>query len=178
MRKRLHELARVRELLLPVEHRAQPLQLGVLAGPGPVGALAALGFRQLLVDPVGGDPELGHLVHLVRADLDLQRTPLGTDHGRVQRLVHVELGHRDEVLEAARQRLPQRVDHADRPVAVLHRLDDHPHRREVVDLVELAALLGHLRVDRVEVLGAPGDLRRGSRARRARCVRYSPASLT
>ena len=35
----------------------------------------------------------------------------------------------------------------------------HAHRREVVDLVELAALLGHLRVDRVEVLGAAGDLR-------------------
>ncbi len=35
--------------------------------------------------------------------------------------------------------------------------DDHPHRGEVVDLVELAALLGHLVVDRVEVLRAPGD---------------------
>src|SRR4029077_14174108 len=63
------------------------------------------------------------------------------------------------VLEAPWKRLPQRVDHADGAVAVLHGVDDHAHRREVVDLVELAALLGHLRVDRVEVLGAAGDLR-------------------
>ena len=97
-------------------------------------------------------------MHLAGADLDLQRPALGPDHRRVQRLVHVELRHRDEVLEAPRQRLPQRVDHADRAVAVLDRADDHAHRGQVVDLVELAALLGHLRVDRVEVLGAAGDL--------------------
>ncbi len=138
---------------------------------------SALAARlRLLVDPVRGDAELGHLVHLVRADLDLQRPALGPDHGRVQRLVHVELGHRDEVLEAARQRLPQRVDHADRAVAVLDRVDDHAHRGEVVDLVELAALLGHLRVDRVEVLGAARRSAPRCRPRRARACRYSPAS--
>ena len=98
-------------------------------------------------------------MHLARADLDLERPALGPDDRRVQRLVHVELRHRDEVLEATRQRLPQRVDHADGAVAVLDRADDHPHRGQVVDLVELAALLGHLRVDRVEVLGAARDLR-------------------
>ena len=84
--------------------------------------------------------------------------PSGADHRRVQRLVHVELRHRDEVLEAPGQRLPQRVDDADRAVAVLHRVNDDPHGREVVDLVELTVLLGHLRVDRIEVLGPPGDL--------------------
>ena len=107
---------------------------------------------------MGGDPVLGELVHLLGPDLDLQRLALGADHGRVQRLVHVGLRHRDEVLEAPGQRLPERVDDADRAVAVLDRADDHPHRGEVEDLVELAALLGHLRVDRVEVLGAAGDL--------------------
>ena len=151
----LHELLRVGELLLPVEHRAQPLQLR-LALRDLHAAAAGVG----LVEPVRGDAELGQLVHLARADLDLQRQPLGTDHRRVQRLVHVELRHRDEVLEAPRQRLPQRVDDADRAVAVLDRVDDHAHRREVVDLVELAALAGHLRVDRVEVLRAAGDLAR------------------
>ena len=39
-------------------------------------------------------------------------------------------------------------------------LHDHPHRGQVVDLVELAALLGHLVVDRVEVLRAAQDLGR------------------
>ena len=57
------------------------------------------------------------------------------------------------------QRLPDRVDDPDRAVAVLDRVHDHPHRGEVVDLVELAPLLRHLRVDRVEVLGAAGDPR-------------------
>src|SRR4051794_4296137 len=57
------------------------------------------------------------------------------------------------------------MDQAERAVAVARplvagALDDHAHRREVVDLVELAALLGHLVVDRIEVLRAAGDLDR------------------
>ncbi len=103
-------------------------------------------------------------MHLARAHLDLERTPLRTDDRRVQRAVAVELRHRDVVLEAARHRLPQRVDEAERAVAVARSLlvaalDDDAHRGEVVDLVELAAALRHLVVDRVEVLRAPRDLR-------------------
>ena len=130
-----------------------------LSFASPSAAGPALPLAAVLVDPVRGDAELRHVLHLARADLDLQRQPLGPDHRRVQRLVHVELRHRDEVLEAPGQRLPERVHDADRAVAVLHRVDDHAHRGEVVDLVELAALLRHLRIDRVEVLRAPGDVR-------------------
>ena len=55
------------------------------------------------------------------------------------------------------------MDEAERAVAVARplvsaALDDHAHRGQVVDLVELAALLRHLVVDRVEVLRAPRDL--------------------
>jgi hypothetical protein len=111
------------------------------------------------------DPELGGLVHLARPHLDLERPPLRPDHRRVQRPVAVELRHRHVVLEAAGHRLPERVDQAERAVAVARALvacalDDHAHGREVVDLVELAALLRHLVVDRVEVLGAARDLGR------------------
>src|SRR3954471_23012072 len=49
----LHELLGVLELLLPVEHRAQPLELALTLR----GGLAARP-RALLVDPVGGDAEL------------------------------------------------------------------------------------------------------------------------
>ena len=54
---------------------------------------------------------------------------------------------------------PRRAVAVARPL-VAAALDDHAHRRQVVDLVELAALLGHLVVDRVEVLRAPRDLGR------------------
>ena len=151
---RLHELARVGLVLLPVQQRLHPGE--------PVVVLLALAA---LVEPVRGDPVLGLLVHLPRPHLDLERRPLGPDHGRVQRAVAVELRHRDEVLEPPRHRLPERVDQAERAVAVARplvagALDGHAHRGQVVDLVELAALLGHLVVDRVEVLRAAGDLGR------------------
>ena len=104
-------------------------------------------------------------MHLARPHLDLERPALRPDHRRVQRAVAVQLRHRDVVLEAAGHRPPERVDQAERPVAVARALvagalDDHAHGREVVDLVELAALLGHLVVDRVEVLRAARDLGR------------------
>ena len=51
------------------------------------------------------------------------------------------------------------MDHPEAAVAVAHRLHDHAHRGEVVDLVELAAALVHLLPDRVEVLRPPADAR-------------------
>ena len=154
---RFHELARVAQILLPVDQRSQPLEPGLrVAHARGGGRLATAAVA--LVDPVRGDPVFGQIVHLARPDLDLQRPALGPDDRRVQRLIHVRLRHRDEVLEPSGQRFPQRMDLAERAVAVLHRSYDHPHRGEVVDLVELPTLLGHLRVDRVEVLGPAGDL--------------------
>ena len=146
---RVHELARVAGRLgLPLHHLAQP---GELVGR-PVAV--ALG----LVEPVRRDAELGRLMHVERADLDLEWLAARADHGRVQRLVEVELGHRDVVLEAPWDGLPDRVDHADRAVAVLDRVDQHAQRGQVEDLVELLAAAAHLHVDRVEVLGPARDL--------------------
>jgi hypothetical protein len=59
------------------------------------------------VGPVRGDAELGGLVHLACPHLDLERTSLRTDDGRMEGAVAVELRHRDVVLEAAGHRLPQ-----------------------------------------------------------------------
>ena len=86
----LHELAGVAGLLLPVDHPLEPEHV--------VGGLV------LLVAPVRGDAELGPPVHLLGADLHLDRLALGPDHRRVQRLVEVELGHGDVVLEPALHR--------------------------------------------------------------------------
>ena len=150
---RVHELARVLRVLLRLDQLAQPHERLVEL------VLARLARLALLVEPVGRDPFLGDTVHLAGADLDLHRVALGPDHRRVERLVHVDLRHRNEVLEAPGHRLPERVDHAQGAVAVTHRRGDDADGRQVVDLVELAALVVHLLPDRVEVLGPAADLR-------------------
>jgi hypothetical protein len=48
------------------------------------------------------------------------------------------------------------MDRAQRAVDVLHRVDDHAKCDQVVDLVEVLALLRHLLIDAVQVLGASG----------------------
>ncbi len=96
-------------------------------------------------------------MHGQGADLQLDRLALGTDHCRVQRLVHVELRHRDVVLEPARHRLPGRVDDAERGVAVAHRVNQDADAHQVIDVGEVATAHDHLLVDRVVVLRAAGD---------------------
>ncbi len=122
------------------------------AGLGDGGVLA------FLVLPVRGDAVLGRAVHRVRADLQLDRLAARADHRRVQRLVHVELRHRDVVLEPARHRLPVRVDDAEGRVAVAFGVDEDADADQVVDVGELAAAHDHLLVDRVVVLRPAGDV--------------------
>src|SRR5579864_704023 len=150
---RLDELARIGLFLVHVHQLLHPVEP----------FLARLRAAVLVREPVSSDTELGRLVHLARTHLNLERPALGPDHRRVQRAIAVELRHGNVVLEPPRHRLPERMDQAERAVAVARSLfgvalDGDAHRGEVVDLVELAALLRHLVVDRVEVLRAPGDL--------------------
>ena len=102
--------------------------------------------------PVGGHPVLGGVVHLHGPYLHLDGLAGMGDHGGVEGLVAVALGHRDVVLEAARDRLPEVMDHAQGGVAVLDRVHHHPHRHQVVDLLELLLLAAHLVDDAVDVL--------------------------
>ena len=104
-----------------------------------------------------GDTVLGDAVHLVRADLDLERRTVARQHRRVQRLVHVRLGDGDVVLEPARKRLPHRVDRAEHRIAVADGVDDDAHRGEIVDLLKALALL-HLAPNAVKVLGSAVDV--------------------
>jgi hypothetical protein len=78
----------------------------------------------LFVLPVRGDAELGHAVHVARADLHLHALAVGAEHRRVQRLVAVGLGQRDVVLEAPGDRGEHPVHHPEHRVAVGHVLDD------------------------------------------------------
>ena len=147
---RVHELLGIARIALPVGELRDPL-VGAdgLARTRAARSCRASG-RRCRTRPSGACPAVRHL--------DLERLSLRPDHGRVQRLVHVHLGHGDVVLEPPGHRLPQRVDDADRAVAVLDRVDQDADGGQVVDLVELLAALRHLGVDRVEVLGPAGDV--------------------
>ena len=133
------------DVALPVEQLAEPGELGVVL---------AVGLGAFLVAPVGGDPDLADLVHLVGPDLDLERLAVERDHGRVERLVEVVLGDGDVVVELAGDRAPERVDDAERGVAVAHLVDEDADGVDVVDLAELRALALHLLADAVDVLRA------------------------
>ena len=147
----LDELGRVRlaDVALPLHELAQPGELGVVV---------ALGLRALLVPPVGRDADLGHLVHRVGPDLDLERLAVERDHRGVERLVEVVLGDRDVVVELAGDRAPQRVHDAQRRVAVADLVDEQADGVDVVDLAELRALALHLLPDAVDVLRAALEL--------------------
>ena len=147
----LHELGRVGDLALPLHELADPGQLGVVVA-------VTLAGRTVLVAPVGGDADLGDPMHGVGPDLDLERLAVERDDRRVQALVEVALGHRDVIVELAGDRPPERVDHAQRGVAVLELVDEDAQGVDVVDLVEVGALALHLLPDAVDVLGAPGQL--------------------
>ena len=111
---RLEELTWIGCLLLPVEQLTQPRHVVAATGSGGV----------FLVLPVGSDSVFGTTVHRMGADLQLYRLSLRADHGRVQRLVHVELRHRDVVLETPRHRVPSGMDHAKGRIAVTDGVDE------------------------------------------------------
>ena len=146
---RIQELTGISGLALPFQELTQPRK--VVCG----------GFARirLLVLPMGGNAEFGCLVHLGSSYLHLHDLAVRTDHRRVQRLIHVEFRHRDEVLETTGYRAPLRVDGAQDCVAVTDAVHQNPHTHEVVDVVEIATTHDHLLVDGVVVLGASGHTR-------------------
>ena len=144
----VQERLSVPHLALPFEQAAQPGELLVEARILP----------PFLICPVGGDAELGHAMHLLGSDLDLDGLAGVGDDSRVQRLVAVRLRHGDVVLEPPGHGLPERVDDAEDAVAIADRVDEDADGREVVDLGELLGLAGHLLPDGVHVLRPAGDV--------------------
>jgi hypothetical protein len=71
---RLHEVAWVDRLLLPIHDSLQPRHL----------RLRRLAPLLILVEPVSGDPILGGAMHFLRSDLDLNRSAPRPHQGRVQ----------------------------------------------------------------------------------------------
>ena len=103
-------------------------------------------------DALFGDP-----VHLLRADLHFELVARVAHHSRVQGLVEVGPGHRDEILDAVGHGAEERMDEAEDGVAVGDRGDDDAQGEQVPHLVNVRAALLKLDVDGVEPLDAPLD---------------------
>ena len=108
---------------------------------------------------MGGHSVLGLAVHGHSADLHFHEDAFGDVRNlrerRVQALVTIGLGKRDVVLEAVGDRAAEPVEKPQRLVTISIRTDDHPQRKEVVDVTHMRdALAAHLAEDAVELLFA------------------------
>ena len=146
---RFDELLGVARVVLPVQNLAQPVQLVVQT----IRRLLAL-----LVAPVRRDAVFCDPVHLIGANLHLKGHAVFAHDRRMQRLVHVGLGHGDIVLEAVGHLLPERMHDAQHRIAILHAVHQYAQRDQVVNLLEGLVLQHHLAIDAVKVLGPAIDL--------------------
>ena len=105
-----------------------------------------------------GDTVFGGAVHLPCADLYLERHTPVAEQGRMQRTVHIRLGHGDIILESAGHGLPKLMNDAQNGIAVTHRTDYHAQCNEVIDLVDAAFFVVQLAVDAVNMLAPSADL--------------------
>ena len=102
--------------------------------------------------PVCCDTELGDLVHRECSYLHFERSARMAYNSRMDGLVLVLLGHRDIVLETARNVLVHLVDDTEYLIALDDLINNDPACEKIVDLIDRLALLVHLLVDAVEVL--------------------------
>jgi hypothetical protein len=142
----LQELLRVTDFLLRLEQLPHPLEIALIA---------LVADAPFLVLPVRRDAFFRMPVHFLGANLHLEGKAMLADDRRMQRLIPVRPRHRDEVLDASRDRRPGLVNDAERRVAVLHRLRDDAQRDEVIDALEIDLLPLELQMNAVEALHAP-----------------------
>ena len=117
----------------------------------------AVGF--VLVAPVRGDAELGQLVHLFGADLDLDPHVAGPDHGGVDRAIAVRLGIGDVIFQLIGHAAPGLVDQAERAIAIVGIVHDDAEGVDVGEVGEFDALALQLAPDRIGLFLAAIDAR-------------------
>src|SRR3546814_1617291 len=86
-----------------------------------------------LVLPVRGDAALGDMVHVARADLDLDLVTFGSDARGMQRLVAVRFLVGDVVVELAGYRLVDVMRDTERAIGIIDLVDDHAKAKQVGD---------------------------------------------
>ena len=79
-----------------------------------------------LVLPVRSDTELGARMHICGANLNLYCLAVRTYNGCMERLIKVELGHCNVILEATRNRAPAGVYRSENCIAITDIIDDNP----------------------------------------------------
>ncbi len=143
---RRHELFRIFEFFLPLEHLPQPAKTAL------VGSLGTLAF---LVFPVRRDPLFGNPMHFGGTNLYFHALAGRPKHRGVQGLVHVGLGHGDVILETPGDRLPGGVNSAEHGITVAHGRNDDAKSDQIVNLVKVDLLLDDFVVDGANVLEPP-----------------------
>ena len=114
-----------------------------------------------------GESELGVCMHVVRANLHLERASSVSDHARMQRLVLIAFRTRDVVVELARHERPQRMHDAERGVTVRDVRHQYAQCANVVQGREFEPLFLHLPPDRIDMFRSSGDV--GFDSGRAQC---------
>ena len=109
--------------------------------------------RAVLIFPMRRHALLRDAVHLLRANLHLERLP-GMNHRGMQRLIQIGPRHGDVILESPRHRPPDLMNHAQRGITIPHVVGYHPHRQQVVNLIQRALLLFDFDMQRIKALDA------------------------
>ncbi len=144
-----HELFSIRHILLPIEHLAKPRKL-------PVRFLQHM--LAFFVQPMCRDSVLRDVMHGRRPNLDFHHPPIWSDHGRMQRLIHILFRRCDIVVESVSDRCPHVVNHTQRVIAILNCRRHYANCDQIVDLFKRFLPLNHLAIDRIKMLGASCDL--------------------
>ena len=144
------EFLAVTHVVLPIQNLAQPIELIIQT----VRRLLAL-----FIAPVGRDAVFRNAVHLMGTDLHLKGHAVFADDRRMQRLIHVRLGHGDVILEAVGNLLPEGMHDTQHGIAVLHAVHKHAQRDQIVDLLKGLMLQNHLAIDAVKMLRTAVNLK-------------------
>ena len=95
-------------------------------------------------------------VHLIGANLNFNRFATRANNRCVQRLIEVELRHRNVVFEAPRNWIPSSVQSPQNRIAVADGFDQDAHRDKVKDLIKCLIADDHLLINRIVILRSPG----------------------
>ena len=97
-------------------------------------------------------------MHLLSPYLDLKGLPYRTHKSCVKGLVHIRLWHSNIVLKPPRNRCIHLMNHTKSRIAVLNRIHNNTHCKQIVYLIHRLILVHHLLINTEEMLHTPTDI--------------------